>query len=91
MKVYNEDIQVPAHKVAQWGTRMYEVERIVGHELGQTRATCKFTVRWLGFSPADDSVLKFKEVKDLYCFRQYIRDQNLPEKLFPRDKFPLLG
>ena len=91
MKVYNEDIQVPAHKVAQWGTRMYEVERIVDHVLGSTRANCKFTVRWLGFSPADDSVLKFKEVKDLYCFRQYIRDRNLPETLFPRDKFPLLA
>ena len=91
MKVYREDIQIPAPKVALWGTREYEVEAIVAHTLGPTAAKSKFTVRWRGYAPADDSVLKYKDVRELACFRQYIRDHNLPERLFPRDKLPLIA
>lgn len=89
LKVYREDIQVPAPKVALWGQREYEVERILSHTLKATAARCSFKVRWAGFGPEDDSVQKYKDIKHLACFARYIRDNNLPERLFPRDKFPL--
>jgi hypothetical protein len=76
--------------VALWGTREYEVEDIVTHTLGATAAKSKFRVRWLGYGPDSDSELPYKEVKGLACFRRYIRDHNLPARLFPRDKLPLL-
>lgn len=90
MKVYREDIQVPAPKVALWGHREYEVENIVSHTIGPTAAKCTFTVRWRGYGPEDDHTLKFSEVKNLACFRTYIRDHNLSTRLFPRKKFPLI-
>jgi hypothetical protein len=90
LKPYREDIQVPAPKVALWGAREYEVERIISHTLGPTAAKCTFKVRWLGYGPDDDSILKTVSVKNLKVFREYIREQNLPVRLFPRDKYPLL-
>lgn len=45
IKEYREDIQVPAHKVATWGSRMYEVEKFVEHKAGATRAKWQFKVR----------------------------------------------
>ena len=90
MQVYREDIQVPAPKVALWGHREYEVENILSHALGATAAKSTFKVRWAGFGPEDDSVLQYKFVKNLACFRRYMRDNDLPERLFPRDKLPLI-
>ena len=90
LKVYRHDIQVPAKQVALWGTREYEVENIVSHKAAATAAKYKFRVRWAGFGPQDDTELPYKDVKELACFRRYIRDHDLPANLFPRNKLPLL-
>lgn len=63
---------------------------IISHILGCTENTCKFKVRWIGGGPGDCSIINTNGVKDLKVFREYIREQNLPINLFPREKYPLL-
>ena len=69
---------------------MYEVDKIISHRRGGSRAKWKFTIRWLGYGQDNDTVFPYKDVKDLYCFREYIREQNLDENVFPREDFPLM-
>ena len=69
---------------------MYEVEKIVAHKAGRTKSKWAFTVRWAGYGADADDILPYKDVKDLYCFRQYIREQNLDANVFPREDYPLM-
>jgi hypothetical protein len=51
----------------------YVVESIVNHR-GNKKSNYEFLIRWLGYDPADDTWLKYSDVKDLQALDNYSID-----------------
>jgi transposase InsO family protein len=70
-------------EVATRNTSAYLVQEVLSHTgTPAKKAQMRFTVRWLGYGPGDDTQEPWKVLQNNWVFHQYCRQQNL-HKLIP--------